>query len=466
MADVNSEQYGFTEEPESNDFGFTEEEQLVSDKKQSVQDMLMDYMKQSASTFENTALGAGDAVNNLLRGTSNMVMPQSMQVPMMQSGSGTGYGLGTALGDIAGFAGGGEALDTARVASEAVPYIGKAAEWLGGDGSQALAKRMIGSGTYGAIQNPDDRLKGALEAASLSGTFDAVPVIGSEISESVTPKKYMNTVFQTISDQLGKSKRESSSMYGDIMKKYGSQPIDASGLNPEVFNTQSGLKKLHDEFKENPTLENAHRLQSQLGSSDRALKAKDVSTWDRKNDYQDARQTLLNSISNSLGQNSPEAKQAYSNAAQHYRDRVLPFQMTSDALQKMVRPTPEALDTKLEAITKKDLYPSTRIGEIRTPNVPPEIADLQHALSKKISNRNIAQILGGAAFGGTAAHSLGIPIGAEIGTALGAYGGKKLGSAFNSKSGSSSLSSAIANALAKLYKGGSKATIATLLGGQ
>src|SRR5437868_9196391 len=92
----------------------------------------------------NTTLGAGDALRDLISLGYTKGHPTS---------SGKAYEGGRLLGNIGGFIGGGELL-------EAAPVVSKVAEAFGKIPYGQIAKRMAGSGLFGAIENPEDRLQG------------------------------------------------------------------------------------------------------------------------------------------------------------------------------------------------------------------------------------------------------------------------------------------------------------------
>jgi len=157
-------------------------------KKSELLSHLGNYGKESANTFLQSVLGAGDAVNNLPRSLANMVLPKSLQAPMAQTGNpqNIGYQSGKFLGDIAGFMGGGEALDSARIASESIPYLGKLAQGFSGDtGASNLLKQISGSALYGAAENPENRTKGALESGAFAGAITGVPTALSSLEDKI-----------------------------------------------------------------------------------------------------------------------------------------------------------------------------------------------------------------------------------------------------------------------------------------
>ena len=144
---------------------------------QQPQESMLD--KISNSWPVNATLGAGDAVRDLLS------LGATKNHPM---GEGKAYEAGKIGGDIAGFIGGGELLDTARAGMEALPYIGRGAQWLGREGIPGIARRLSGSTLFGTAEHPEDRLKGAKEGfkAGLIGESIMAPFKGvGALAESI-----------------------------------------------------------------------------------------------------------------------------------------------------------------------------------------------------------------------------------------------------------------------------------------
>lgn len=133
--------------------------------------------------------GAATSVINLPAQGANMVLPQNMQMQLLQGEQNPAFKTGNFIGDIAGFFGGGEVVDTARGAAEAAPYIGDIAKYLGGEGYGSTVGRVgLGSAGYGAATSPDDRTQGALIGAlggALGGAASkAIPDAISALSQT------------------------------------------------------------------------------------------------------------------------------------------------------------------------------------------------------------------------------------------------------------------------------------------
>lgn len=391
----------------------------------------------------NTVIGAGDAVNNFVRNTHNLVAPQSMQVPMAENASGLAYEGGKFLGDFGTLVGGGAGLNAARLGAESLPLVGRAAEYLGGSGLAGVARRAIGSGAYGAIETPEHRGRGALEGAALSGGLDTL--MGG--FNKILPKRYMTQVYKTISSGLSEANREAKSMYGKVLDPFGNQPILLKGINPEIFQGDSKLKKIWSDFQENQTIGNAHKLQSQIGSTDRRLKGIDLFTNERKNALQESRENILNSIRKVLGSKYPEARKSYDAATNYYRENVVPYDITNKEIRKIVDPTPEKVARRLDAVTKRDSYPKNREGEVDIPLVPTKVVEIGEELANRIRNRNVAKTIGGFGIGSQIGKAMGAPL---LGEVMGAYLGAKSADPFK-KISSGKIGSVEESSLKRLY---------------
>lgn len=321
-----------------------------------------DYARDSANTFANTVTGFGNAINNLPRGLANMLSPQSMQAPILKAPEGRGGELGEFLGNTASFVGGGGALNAARGAAEALPGIGRLAEMLGGHGVSGLARRALGTGLYGAAENPNDRGEGTLKGASLSVALDTLlPGAGrtvSKITGAFQPQKYTDQLVKILSsgkdiEQVGKSlaedlkgayknrMQEARELYKPVFDKVGNTSLLES-MAPEnsiykavpgdIFRTYDrNLTKMHQKFTEEPTFQNAHELQSQLGAAIRKLDKADtkgtLSVADRNvmQGYQEAQQSLRSDMENFLKNKDPALAEQYANATGHYLENVVPY---------------------------------------------------------------------------------------------------------------------------------------------
>jgi hypothetical protein len=336
-----------------------------------------EYLGESAkgapNALLNAIIGAGDAAVNLPINLHNLITPKGMNVNPIDRDLGQGYGLGKVAGDVGSFIAGGAPAEGARLAAEGIPYLGKAAEALGGEqGLSGIARRALGSAGYGAVQNPEERGTSALESGGLSALLDTLGgagKIGKKIPEAISylnPEKYSKGIENLIKsakenkDRLmeilggGKSleqnkkglakdiknayemrKKEASEIYNPIFEELGESRVpynEYKGISDSAIKEYDrDLNKMHNKFILNPTVENAHKLQSQLGSATRDLQNLDSSgklTLSDRNAmqlYRDAQSSLRDDIDKFLSSKSPDIADRYKFATQNYAENVVPY---------------------------------------------------------------------------------------------------------------------------------------------
>lgn len=317
----------------------------------------------------NAVLGAGDALRNLGVDAYNLATGRNAQ--LAPSSAGQAYNVGNFLGNTGAFLGGGEGLEAARAASEAVPYAGQVAKLLGGQGLPSAAKgfataakRALGTAGYGALTNPNDPSQGAATGAGLSLAADAIPgtagLIG-KASQYFQPQKYAQQILDTLGNgqtlegnaqslaqrlqqAFQQRKGEGSGLFYPVFNSVRDRPL-YDGINPsesnypaldiDSLNYDHNLKKLDKQFTANPTFENAHNLQSQLGSAIRKLQDTDskgnLSVADRSTmqGYQDAQDALRNDMGSFLQQHDAltgdNLNDQYNNALGNWAENVAPY---------------------------------------------------------------------------------------------------------------------------------------------
>lgn len=377
-------------------------------------------------------LGAGDASQNFLANLVNFI--PGINAPRLKTGEGAAYNVGNILGNLGTFAAGGSALGSARLGAEAIPYLGRIAQTLGGEGLRGVARRGVGSAAFGAIENPQERGQAALEGVALSSLADLLPGAIGKISGGFRPGKYSEELLhQTFPKQLSESKKIAHDLYSSVMDPFGSQPIVINKLNKDAFFHTKGLEDLYDEFEKNPTIHNAHRLQSQLGSEASEIKGTDVSSKDRINLYKKEREKIKNSLYKTLGSKYPEAAEKYKEATKYYEENVIPYRMLHYGIEKKVGVTPESLLKHLERVQKHPSFPSERINEVRIPKTPVNITNQEKKLEKLVGNRNLVERLSGIGTGLTAGHLLGLPHALEVGGIVGALAAPAIGDIFKKR---------------------------------
>jgi hypothetical protein len=373
----------------------------------------------------NALLGAGDAIRDL------MSLGYTKGNP---TGEGVGYKVGNILGDIGGFVGGGELLDAARVGIGAAPLIGKGAQWLGKEGIPAVTKRLAGSSIFGAAQEPEDRLKGAGEGLKNGAIGEALTLpfhaIG-KIAEVTNPVKYSAKEAEKIRGEYQAAKIKQAEAYAPVTAKYGEswltpKPESFLGFNQgEIKYFTPEVKKVYKDFLDEPSFQNLHNLQSQMGKD-----AARISTSGNKiNTSQTltaARDRINEKISAFL-KKDPKMHEFYEKGRTITREEVSPF-TSNPTLAKIsqglnTHPSPEQLH---KAITKSAQKMGRMEGGKAISALPEShyLAKALEKLGKKMSNadlvKSILPIVGGAG-GGLIG---GAPLGAALG--LGGHYGMKV----------------------------------------
>lgn len=381
------------------------------------------YGKDVANTGLNAVLGAGDAINNLPRALANMLAPKNMQAPMVQTGDpqNFGYTAGKIGGDIAGFFGGGEALDATRGASEVIPYIGKLAEMLGKSGIGESANRIAGSSLYGASQNPDDRTTGAIQGGIAGAVGEALPFavkgVGS-LAELSNPVEYTKQLAKSIAANYKKSTQEASRLYGPVLEKHGAMRIKkpdiwrifTSADSPGIYDNLSsgivkkyydvGLKDLHNQFIKNPTFKNAHDLQSQLGIEIRGMQAgkssQEAATRKEIMALGKVRSALQEDMNAYLEEKDPSMKQMYQEGSDLFREQVAPYrsnrniQKIAEGKKQTISPT--VLKNRLTEMKEADAFDSSHY-------LSQALNDITKKTQGSKAWSEIGSLLGGSALG-------------------------------------------------------------------
>lgn len=353
------------------------------------------------------------------------------------------------------------------------------------------------------------------------GIPTVAPTNTSIVSKSYTPLNYeVNTGSSSLSNLL--SGKDNS--INEPVGKSISSNIRASGkqnpasflegsypsLSSNVINSYSpSLKDLHENFIDNPTFQNAHKLQSELGSVGSQLKngitAPTPSTVDDIKNLGNARSALKGDINTFLTNKDPELAQEYKKASDDFQQDVVPyrtnpkiysiatgdttnvqpsslatiFKSPNSDMQKVLGDLPEGtvdkiLFTKLgQTVPNKSaqgLLNSAQnldqqgLGEYVSPNLKFQLGDLENRIKARNGVQMATAALSGAALG---SHYGGATAGALLGGMSGAiaspfmnYIGKRLPIDDIMKS---NISNAIGNVIRGTYPVGRSVALANYL---
>lgn len=315
--------------------------------------------------------GAGSGIQNSLAN-----LPYS-PVPAAPKAQGLSGQLGDVAGNLVSFLGGGEVLNTAREMSESLPLIGRLAKSLSGEGLPGIARRLVGTSMAGALENPHDRMQGAENGALLAGAGESIPLALKGIhqaAEFIHPQQFTNKLATSIKAAYENSKAEAKQYYASVLVHLGQEKINShQSLNhyaewhkkDSLAAYDSKLKDLHEDFINNPTLEKAHQLQSQLGSKSSQLsntKHLDIHTHNAIADLKQARSALQGDISNFLQKKNSNVLSQYQEASKFYKNTVIPYHaepfISKIVMGDVKTSTPKKLSHALTALSEKEGLPA------------------------------------------------------------------------------------------------------------
>lgn len=272
------------------------------------------FLAGAALSGADAVLGNAASVANLAPDTINLIAGTNL--PRMQGTNFKQYtpeGLagqaGNIVGDVAGnVVGGGAAFK----ALGSVPKLSNEASILANSARGAIS----GFGT--GAENPGGRFAGAAEGGILA------PV------SKLTNKSLADTLL----NQYEKIKSGASKEYSNLFQKAGNDlaiPSSKENLNYEMIKssfTKNDRANI-DKYFEDPTLQNAHKAQSDLGKKIRSLsKGKQDPNFlgNAKIDaLEQAREAIKSGMNKTLDSRVPGGSQEYQQISQKYAEQVAPY---------------------------------------------------------------------------------------------------------------------------------------------
>lgn len=321
-------------------------------------------VEQTANAPIDLVLGAGDAVRNNMAKILNLA--SGSNIPLVKSSEGTYYNAGNVAGEFGSFIGAGGL-------AEGLPVVGNLASGLDKIPHVGSAlKRILGAGAYGYATEPENRNSAAGWNAGLATGFEVLPPAArmtGKFLDKFKPEKYAEKILNDLSGgktleenakELASDIRQSfktqfkagKKAYGGVFAEHGATPIYETDnalqsayktLDKEIPDSYlRKLSKLHQDFEQNPTLTNAHELQSQLGSEIRKLQKIDasgnLSIADRniKQGYEEAHDAVLADIYGFLSRQGDDSAAKYKTATQNWLENVVPYYENS-TIAKMAK---------------------------------------------------------------------------------------------------------------------------------
>lgn len=329
-----------------------------------------------ASNLLNKGILAIPGVKKVLpRGVQQEVLGQRTPPEL---GTGEAYNIGKPVGTSLSYLSMGPVGEATASSLEGAPMVGKIAEALGRTVGGRTLGRIAGATGFGAVEHPQSPLRGAETGVMYGAGAEALPagaqlsgagiekLIG-KVASPFSPKAYAAKILEHLSG--GKNLEENAkSLAADIRNSYSTEmaasrrnykaifdkagenniytdatdtvapgedmPRSYMNLDSEVTkNYPLSLKKAHNKFLKDTTLQNAHVLQNELGVTAYSnLKNPLLSLQDRGTlrGFLGARRTLRDDMKNYLSRADPTGNlgAAYQKASDHYASEVMPYKTT------------------------------------------------------------------------------------------------------------------------------------------
>lgn len=281
---------------------------------------------------------------------------------------------------------------------------------LGGEalGATGVAGDVATGAAYGGTQSQNP-LTGALKGGALNAALGLVPGAMNLVGQGINylkPQDYADQIVgqlsggrslednakslaQDVQNSFENQVNLGKAQYQPVFNAVGNQKM-YEGMQPENSAYQSldsdipdsydrGLKKLHQNFISDPTFQNAHLLQSQLGSTIRTAQSKNLSLSDQATvkDWQNAQNSLQSDMSNFLNSKNPDLANQYQAATQNWAQNVVPY----------------IENPKISAIATGDITNPANIASIFK-NPEPEVQKVASDLGDDANNKILYSMLG------------------------------------------------------------------------
>lgn len=301
-------------------------------------------------------------VRGFLEGvTGSTIVPASqwmqkaglIQQPLqdLRTGSGSDYEAGRFLGSAVPYA----AMGGAGLAAKLLPALGKLAPFAASTG--------IGS-AVGAFTNPDHPGMGAGLGGAFGAASQAIPAIirsGKDLFNFLKPEKLKEQILSKLGKGL--DPEQTSTSVADTLKKIAStkeaiakSPYEEIVHNPEVkdltilkempgygtlrtgpkyasYDSEylkkgkdifdqfpTSIREIHDRFVNDPSIYNAHFLQSALGKKAYSMSLPDTASQELRKVLLDSRKSLQKDLFKGLREIDPQLEQKYINAGKIYNE--------------------------------------------------------------------------------------------------------------------------------------------------
>jgi hypothetical protein len=209
--------------------------------------------------------------------------------------------------------------------------LGKGMELAG-----TIAPLLIGGGAK-TLSIAGDAASGFGKLADLFRPQKQAQGIIDSLGQGKSLEENAQSLALDVKNAFSKNKEDAEKLYDPVFNNEqvasGSvTPSEYKSLDADIFDGYDrDLKNLNKKFLSNPSFENAHNLQSQLGTLARKLEGMDnrgnLPIADRSimQGYNEARSALRSDMASYLDGISPGLKDQYSNATENFDKNVVPY---------------------------------------------------------------------------------------------------------------------------------------------
>lgn len=303
----------------------------------------------------------------------------------------------------------------------AIPKVGPA---LAGAASRIIPQSLLGAATS------EDPLQGAEHAGLVQAGIETLPLpfkAASKYAEAINPVKYATEKLGKIRAGLKSSEEAEQAAYKPFNEIADKHDIGIPKNYYESYNENkplfgSRINRLDKKFNEDPTLENAHKLQSRMFKGIKQEFKKADPDFDRIEALTESREDLKKDISKRLGQIDKKVASKYKEGASIHKEEVSPHFSTPDLahiIQGNIKNIePERLHNALVKANEKSLFPENHYLSKALENITTKLnkgkavqyglpAALAPLLTASMGHAGIPAALASMAAGGILGHGAG-----------------------------------------------------------
>lgn len=318
----------------------------------------------------NTIAGAGDALANIPIAASATLTGTPYHPT--RTGEGPWYEAGNIMGNVAPFiATGGESIapEAAAYMEKNIPSFVKSSPKIAeGIGSAVNSAKNIAVGsTYGGLMNPENPMEGMKEGLMYSAFGETLPALAKgagqifkSAADKLTRNEYSKDILNKLANHYESAKAAASKVIKPVLNKAGQEHvpddlavnlIDRVSENSKIIGKKARTQL--ESFANSPTVENLHKLQSELGAQARYIKPiKGITEHDALEELTAMRESALDALGITLKDLDPKLLEKYNLFRKIYKVEVSPYlndkTLNNIAHRKTTGITPETLLTKLE----------------------------------------------------------------------------------------------------------------------